>query len=53
MEFSNNFYYQNGRFNLINNDTFQELKKFENRTFDMIFADPPYFLSDDGQVFIN
>ena len=28
MEFSNNFYYQNGRFNLINNDTFQELKKF-------------------------
>ena len=48
MEFSNNFYYQNGRFNLINNDTFQELKKFESRTFDMIFADPPYFLSDDG-----
>ena len=48
MEFSNNFYYQNGRFNLINNDTFQELKKFESRIFDMIFADPPYFLSDNG-----
>ena len=50
MEFSNKLYYTNetGSFSLINADTFKELKKFTNKTFDMIFADPPYFLSSDG-----
>ena len=50
MEFSNKLYYTNetGSFSLINGDTFKELKKFTNKTFDMIFADPPYFLSSDG-----
>ena len=50
MEFSNKLYYTNetGSFSLINADTFKELKKFTNKTFDMIFADPPYFLSNDG-----
>lgn len=35
------------RFNLFNNDSIKLLKKFDFK-FDMIFADPPYFLSNDG-----
>ena len=42
------FYFENENFKLINNDTFNALQKFEDKVFDMIFADPPYFLSDDG-----
>ena len=42
------FYYENENFKLINNDTFKALQKFEDKAFDMIFADPPYFLSDNG-----
>ena len=50
MEFSNKFYYksENGSFSLINGDTFKVLKKMKDKTFDMIFADPPYFLSNNG-----
>ena len=48
MELSNNFYYKDGSFSLINDDTFNALKQFESKTFDMIFADPPYFLSNNG-----
>ncbi len=48
MELSNGFYFRDGSFKLINDDTFNALKKFEEKTFDMIFADPPYFLSDNG-----
>jgi site-specific DNA-methyltransferase (adenine-specific) len=48
MELSNNFYYNDGSFGLIYDDTFNALKQFESKTFDMIFADPPYFLSNDG-----
>ena len=33
---------------LINGDSFVELKKIKTGTVDMIFADPPYFLSNDG-----
>ena len=29
-------------------DTFERLKKFPENYIDMIFADPPYFLSNDG-----
>lgn len=29
-------------------DTFRLLKKIEDKTFDMIFSDPPYFLSNNG-----
>ena len=39
-------------FTLIENDTFDILPKFEFK-FDMIFADPPYFLSNDGYTFKN
>ena len=50
MEFSNKFYFksENGSFSLINGDTFKVLKKIEDNTFDIIFADPPYFLSNNG-----
>ncbi len=34
-------------FSLINKDTFNALEKL-NTKFDMVFADPPYFLSNDG-----
>ena len=40
------FYYEDGSFKLIDGDTFKTLEKFENKMFDMIFADPPYFLSN-------
>ena len=42
------FYFNEGGFSLIENDTFNTLKQFESKSFDMIFADPPYFLSNDG-----
>ncbi len=42
------FYFEDGSFKLIKSDTFKVLKQFEEKTFDMIFADPPYFLSNNG-----
>ena len=42
------FYFEDGSFKLIDNDTFKTLKQFDEKTFDMIFADPPYFLSNNG-----
>ena len=48
MELSNRFYFREGSFKLIYDDTFNALKNFEEKTFDMIFADPPYFLSNNG-----
>ena len=48
MGVSKKFYYKNDSFSLINDDTFNALSSFENSTFDMIFADPPYFLSNNG-----
>ena len=42
------YYFEEEKFKLINNDTFYVLKKLEEKSFDMIFADPPYFLSDNG-----
>ena len=33
---------------LLNNDSLKIMKKFEEKSIDMIFADPPYFLSGDG-----
>lgn len=35
-------------FTIINGDCFVELKKLPKKTIDMIFADPPYFLSSGG-----
>lgn len=46
--YSERFYFEDGNFKLIYNDTFDILKQFDEKSFDMIFADPPYFLSSDG-----
>ena len=60
------FYFEESSFKLIDNNTFDTLKEFEEKSFDMIFADPPYFLSnkdwihecyrvlkDDGTIWIS
>lgn len=41
-------YYEEDSFKLILGDSLKELKKIEPKSIDMIFADPPYFLSGDG-----
>ena len=41
-------YYETDGFKLIKGDSIEELKKIESKSIDMIFADPPYFLSGDG-----
>lgn len=43
-----NYYYEKNNFKLINGDSFKILKNIEPKSIDMIFADPPYFLSGDG-----
>lgn len=40
--------YKKRNVKLIQGDSFEELKKIKDKTIDMIFADPPYFLSGDG-----
>ena len=42
------YYYDSNNFKLILGDSFKELMKIEPKSVDMIFADPPYFLSGDG-----
>ena len=42
------YYYDTEDFKLILGDSFKELKKIKKNSIDMIFADPPYFLSGDG-----
>lgn len=46
--YSGKYYFETDNFKLIYNDIFKAIKKFEDKSVDMIFADPPYFLSDDG-----
>ena len=41
-------YFQENDFTLLNGDSFKLLKKIESKSVDMIFADPPYFLSGSG-----
>lgn len=43
-----NLYYEDNDFKLILGDSLKELKNIEAKSIDMIFADPPYFLSGDG-----
>lgn len=43
-----NYYFDSNNFKLIDNDTFKVLKDFKEKSIDMIFADPPYFLSNNG-----
>ena len=42
------YYYDNNNFTLILGDSLKILKNIEPKSIDMIFADPPYFLSGDG-----
>ncbi len=41
-------YFDEKDFTLYQGDILDILKQFEDRKFDLIFADPPYFLSNDG-----
>ena len=41
-------YFSNEEVTLIKGDSFRLLKKIERKSIDMIFADPPYFLSGGG-----
>ena len=41
-------YFQENDFTLLKGDSFKLLKKIEPKSVDMIFADPPYFLSSGG-----
>ena len=43
-------YFQDGDFTLLKGDSFKLLKKIEPKSIDMIFADPPYFLSSGGMT---
>ena len=42
------YYYDQENFKLLHGDSLKILKKFPPKSVDMIFADPPYFLSGDG-----
>ena len=46
--YTGKYYKDDEHFKSIKGDTFKVLKKIEDKTIDMIFADPPYFLSNDG-----
>ena len=43
-------YYETEESQLILGDSFKILTKMEPESVDMIFADPPYFLSNDGII---
>ena len=45
---SKDCYYENDDFKLLHGDALLLLKKLKPQSVDMIFADPPYFLSGDG-----
>ena len=42
------YYYNDNDFKLILGDSFEVLKSIDEKSIDMIFADPPYFLSGGG-----
>lgn len=42
------YYYDDKQFRLIKGDCFTSLIQIEQKSIDMIFADPPYFLSNGG-----
>ena len=44
----NDIYYQNENITLYKDDCLKRLKKIDKKSIDMIFADPPYFLSNGG-----
>ena len=42
------YYYESDNACIILGDSFKILRKLKAESIDMIFADPPYFLSNDG-----
>lgn len=42
------YYYENENIKLVCGDVIKTLKKIQEKSVDMIFSDPPYFLSNDG-----
>lgn len=46
--YTGKYYFETDRFKLIKSDTFKVLKKINDKSINMIFADPPYFLSNNG-----
>jgi len=48
MEKEKNNYFKDRNFTLLYGDSFKLLKKIDKKSIDMIFADPPYFLSGGG-----
>lgn len=46
--YTGKYYFETDNFKLIYADVFKAIKKIEDKSIDMIFADPPYFLSNDG-----
>ena len=44
-------YYENSSFVLYNDDSLKVLEKLPENSIDMIFADPPYNLSNGGSAF--
>lgn len=47
-ELATPYFHDDRGFTLYHGDTLQLLSEMESEQFDMIFADPPYFLSNDG-----
>lgn len=46
--YTGKYYFETDKFKLIYADLFKEIKKIKDKSIDMIFADPPYFLSNNG-----
>lgn len=46
--YTGKYYFETDNFKLIYADVFRAIKKIDDKSVDMIFADPPYFLSNDG-----
>ena len=42
------YYYEEDNFKLIQGDSLKVLRNIEPNSVDMVFADPPYFLSNNG-----
>lgn len=46
--YTGKYYFETSNFKLIYADVFKAIKKIKDKSIDMIFADPPYFLSNNG-----
>ncbi|MCI8486147.1 MAG: site-specific DNA-methyltransferase [Clostridia bacterium] len=46
--YTGKYYFETDDFKLIYADVFKSIKKINDKSIDMIFADPPYFLSNNG-----